>query len=206
MNKLFFISFIISMASCQKKPNTCHCNISEISRNDSILSNPNLKEELIVHLKSFKQLDLREMSDETYRLWIHDIMTKDTYFYTFTKKSSACEVKIQNYSQTGGGWKRGMNRSEYFKNLKNNLNSERVVRIDKKDWSNFKKLIEEKCFWTTSVSIDRGGLDGSTWILEGYQPNQRNCSGKEYHAVSRFSPDSSDFRMICEKILTFAGE
>lgn len=87
------------------------------------------------------------------------------------------------------------------------MNSERVVRIDKKDWSNFKKLIDEKVVWTTSVLIDRGGsLDGSTWILEGYQPNQRNCFGKEYHVVSRFSPDSSDFRMICEKILTFAGE
>ena len=38
------------------------------------------------------------------------------------------------------------------------------------------------------MTIDRSGLDGRTWILEGKNPDVNDCTYREYHVVVRCQP------------------
>jgi enterochelin esterase-like enzyme len=54
-------------------------------------------------------------------------------------------------------------------------------------------------FWQMPIKDDsRWGLDGATWILEGNQ-------GGKYHVVTRWSPESGDFRELCRYLVQLSG-
>jgi len=196
---------VLLIASCNKKEFSCKCDKSEISKNDSLLDLPSRRIERNLFLKIFNQPHLKDLNCESYRLSIHIIGANESWFYTFKKQSRQSKLLIQKFSRIEGGYKKDMSRVEFFKSLKYKLDSERSIIFKGTEWEDFKNLVNRNCFWTTSIIEDKyGGLDGATYILEGYQPNVENCSGKVYHEVSRWSPNSSDFGMICKKILTYA--
>jgi len=64
-------------------------------------------------------------------------------------------------------------------------------------WSQVQEAIRAAGFWETPTKDGPGGLDGATWILEGYR-------GGVYHVVKRWSP-SGPFRAACEAFLRASG-
>jgi enterochelin esterase family protein len=60
------------------------------------------------------------------------------------------------------------------------------------EWETVVAKLDRSGFWQMESREDRSrmGLDGATWILEGSQ-------GGKYHVVSRWSPESGDFREAC---------
>lgn len=50
--------------------------------------------------------------------------------------------------------------------------------ISSKTWNHIIDGLSNYGFWAYSSSVERNGLDGATWILEGYKPNKDKCTGK----------------------------
>ena len=92
-------------------------------------------------------------------------------------------------------------RAPYTLSGKDSLIQSTLKPVPNRTWQKIIGVINENCFWTMPVTIDRIGLDGATWILEGFDENKNNCTGKKYHLVSRWSPDSTRFRSICEQFM-----
>ncbi len=63
------------------------------------------------------------------------------------------------------------------------------------DWYGFNEKIEEIKFWEMKTLDDEfDGLDGASWILEGFN--------KKYHLVDRWSPMGSSFQKCCEYLIS----
>lgn len=61
-------------------------------------------------------------------------------------------------------------------------------KLSKKDWNNFTALLDKCSFWTTKPYSERGGFDGSEWIIEGHLKSK-------YWFVSKWSP-KDNFREL----------
>jgi hypothetical protein len=75
------------------------------------------------------------------------------------------------------------------------------IQVTKTEWNNFKSLISRTEFWRMPSNEDeKGGRDGSEWILEG-------MSSSNYHWVSRWSPsqkDYSHYMEACEYLISLS--
>jgi hypothetical protein len=58
--------------------------------------------------------------------------------------------------------------------------------------------LEKAGFWQLKTEVDDRGFDGAEWIMEGHQ-------GANYHIVTRWSPESGDFRELCLYFLQLSG-
>jgi hypothetical protein len=54
----------------------------------------------------------------------------------------------------------------------------------------FRRLLGKTDFWMMSSTVERGGMDGAEWIVEGVKHDA-------YHLVVRWSPDQGRFRELC---------
>lgn len=78
------------------------------------------------------------------------------------------------------------------------IESEKTIRISKKEWDEFEQLLEECDYWGLQPSDPRQtGLDGSHWIIEAHFANK-------YWLVNRWSP-SEKFRDCGEYLLRLGG-
>ena len=68
-------------------------------------------------------------------------------------------------------------------------------------WNNIMDSLSINGFWSYPSSIERNGLDGATWTLEGYKPNPDKCTGKNYHRLSRWSPIDTKFVAMCDLLI-----
>jgi len=112
-------------------------------------------------------------------------------------------IKIYRIQQTKNRFE--LHKKEYNYHPSNKVNtllSNKVEVLSKEEWLTFKKNIGSYCFWTMPIEDDKSGLDGIIYRLEGFSPTGNNCTSKEYHTVSRWSPDQTDFMSLCEVILS----
>ena len=96
-------------------------------------------------------------------------------------------------------------------NMDNELPIDTVIKADRKaiivlnetkqfsetEWKEFEKIIADCSFWTLKPCIEKFGLDGSEWIIEGHLKSK-------YWFVNRWSPED-DFRKAGEYLINKSG-
>jgi hypothetical protein len=75
---------------------------------------------------------------------------------------------------------------------------EKVIPVGEKDWCRLKKILNEADYWRMPAMIDRSGLDGSSWLIEGVKDNR-------YQMVYRWTPEKDKFREAGTFLLELSG-
>jgi hypothetical protein len=163
------------LTACSEEPYNCTCDRSEVSTNDSILKAAEAASDLDVFAKRYGQSPLRNLNTESYRLSMRHSFNRYFQVYTLTRTKDGGILLVQEF------W----GERSYSQTFK--LNSEYRINLNRKQWNAFKRVIDNTCFWTMPVvEVERSqGLDGGELYLEGFQPDQRNCSGSDYLILYR---------------------
>lgn len=63
--------------------------------------------------------------------------------------------------------------------------------LNKKEWANFKDILDQSQFWSLPLKVDKEGLDGSNWNLEGTRTIKDSLGNieQEYKNVYTWTPD-----------------
>lgn len=171
---LFFLIFIcITTLGCsRKRDSSCTMNPEIFKANDSIIKLH--KEGNALFLKQLNEVELVQLKHSTIRL----IVTK-----------SLSDTSILIYQIT---------------NSDNTINiKERIVFTDKckrdqiklfsckiQDWNYLNQKFKENCFWSQLMWDKHRGLDGETYSIEYYSPNNSEIK-EDYFRVVRWSPDEN---------------
>jgi hypothetical protein len=177
---LFFISIVLF--SCHGNENSCKLSesvLKDIAKIDSLTKLPEVRErDRIWNLNNYKEPSLISAQYETYRFIWH---------------SSFDGVKIYRVEKINGKYKTVI---KTFKD-QDTVPSIREFSISSKMWNKIIDSLSVNGFWSYPSSIERNGLDGATWTLEGYRPTKDECTGKNYHRLSRWSPVDTKFIGMC---------
>jgi hypothetical protein len=73
-----------------------------------------------------------------------------------------------------------------------------TLKIAKGEWDEFRRLLEQTCYWELPTEDERAGFDGAQWILEGVK-------GGRYHVVDRWTPEKGSYREACLYALKLSG-
>lgn len=166
---------IVSTAilGCSEEPFNCMCNTSFVKENDSIVQTARLDSSIIKLDKRYNQELLEYRRDESYRIYIRHSLNKYFQVYTLVKNNEGATLEVQEYVGSSGY------------SLDNRLDTSYSIDLTKKEWSKIKKSIDSNCFWT--LRFDDGvcheTLDGGEMILQGYQPDKRNCANSDYYLI-----------------------
>lgn len=78
------------------------------------------------------------------------------------------------------------------------LKFERQRELTPDEWSEFKRHLDDSCYWQLPTEDDNLGTDGAQWIFEGVK-------GGRYHIVDRWTPRSGSYRELCLYALKLSG-
>lgn len=138
----------------------------------------------------FGEQNLTEQPYESYRFLYSAAFDEYKKIYKITRANSAASLTIKTIVY-------------HYDSLDNRSKSvdEKTRELSAIEWSELKKSIEDVCFWNMLTYDFRRGLDGDTWLLEGFDPNNNLCHDRPYHVALRWSPNSSSqsFIDICNK-------
>lgn len=187
MKKLFsrilLLLILFTFFSCQGNENPCKLSetvLKDIAKIDSLTKQPEVRErDRTWNLSNYQEPSLISAQNETYRFIWH---------------SSFDGINIYRVEKINGIYK-GITKT--FRD-QDSVPSVREFSISSKKWNNIVDSLSINDFWTYPSSIERNGLDGTTWILEGYKPIKDECSGKNYHRLTRWSPIDTKFIAMCE--------
>lgn len=185
----FFISAIgiFTISGCKKD---CNCEISNLQEKmllelDSLVRDSAFLENHASYLSDYGELPIFDYSKEVYRY---------TYQGAFGKKEV---IRIED------------NEEEYKLHIYETDNDfedydqDAVIRNDKwiisqEEFALLKATLIDNCFWTMSYLDTRSGLDGYSISIEAFNPIKNQCTGRKYHAVSKWVPIDTSFVTICE--------
>lgn len=193
---IVLIALVITLG-CQKYE--CNCSIEEKMRikNDSLVNSilNDSKNDLQNYWDRFDEPILNTQESESYRLSIIVLLYDFFKVYRIEKLNNQYNVHVKEYAVSTTTTYR-----------KDSLVNSFTREVSKKQWDELKGELEKNCYWTMPVDIkeDDGWLDGSGWVLEGFNKSN-NCTNSKYHFIYRHSPyatnDTSSFIKICEKFL-----
>lgn len=75
---------------------------------------------------------------------------------------------------------------------------ERTRRLSDVEATRLEHLLRALSFWTMPVTVERQGLDGTTWVLEGAQDGR-------YHVIDRWSPEEPPLVDLGEYLTAISG-
>jgi hypothetical protein len=178
---IFFISILLF--GCHRNENPCKLPdsvLKDIDKIDSLTKLPEIRErDRTWNLNNYKEPSLISAQYETYRFIWH---------------SSFDGVNICRVEKINGNYKAI---TKTFKD-QDSIPSIKEFSISSKMWNNIVDSLSINGFWSYPSSIERNGLDGATWILEGYKPTEDECTGKNYHRLTRWSPIDKKFIGMCD--------
>lgn len=189
--KLFAVIVLIALTlltDCRGKEK-CNCNTSpQVEKyNDSLLS---------VYLPHFDSY-MRRFDEKPF-------LKVNRYTIRFSIKAShtdKCKIyRIEQAENTYTLFTKVFQCRSYDRDTDTLMESS-SRRLADHEILSIRKLINDSCFWTTPVTIERYVLDGSSWSLDVYDPRGNACTNQNYHLVALVSPEKSGFRSICEKII-----
>ncbi len=191
--KKILILFVYYLASCQNQECKCVIDTNLISQNDSTINAAinSPRRNLSDYNNRFNEPAIHQSQVESYRFSITVLLYDYFKVYRVEKNGNDYKLHIKEYAVSTTSEQRA-----------DSLVSNTSKKITKSEWSSIDNAFKENCFWTmaTDIKTDDNYLDGSTWILEGYRQNT-TCTNSKYHLAYRNSPDSSNFRLICEKFI-----
>lgn len=200
MNKtIIILSFFFTILSCPKKECLCDFDPKVVIENDSLINlyindsvfiNPVNKIHRNKHYwNRFNEPILNDQNNESYRFSIVVLLADYFKVFRVEKKNNHYQLFAKEYAVATTTVRR-----------EDSLVSSISKEISKAEWQSVKNTIEGNCFWIMEVSEKKQYLDGAGWKLEGFK-NGNNCTESDYHIVYRTSPDSSNFKSICERII-----
>ena len=185
--RISFLLISIAFFGCHGDENPCklpEAVLKDIAKIDSLTKLPEVKErDRIWNLDNYKEPSLISAKYETYRFIWH---------------SSFDGVKIYRLGKIDGKYK-AVTKTFGDQDTAPNI---REFSISSKTWNNILDKLSYNGFWTYASSIERNGLDGATWTLEGYKPTKDECTGKNYHRLTRWSPIDEKFVAMCDLFIS----
>jgi hypothetical protein len=144
-------------------------------------------ERIKTRLKMFEEPDLSTLDHESYRLVFGHVFSDTIDIIRVGNKDS----------------------KPYFIHKKIIINRDTTAIIvglvekslGRDEWRLFKASIYQNRYWLLQREIDREGLDGGTWTIEGRRPDAEAYKKRSYHVVARWSPEEGEFRNICEHLI-----
>ena len=128
------------------------------------------------YLNKIKEPNLKTEQNESYRLMIYNSMWESSKTYRIYKNSDSYKLVFKEF----GG--------EQIERQNSTLTSNTESVLSKEEWTEFKDLLQNTMFWSLPATIERSGFDGTSWVLEGMNPDGNDCTNREYHLVSRWQP------------------
>ena len=187
------ISFILLFHGCQKY--ICHCEINPKiqERNEYTLNHTKATMNDPFSIKYIDGVKLEEQGLESYRFSYSAPYGEFRHIYRITRQDGLATLVVKKAIPSG--------RSD---SLAVNMSRE----LSEPEWGKIKKVLSDNCFW--NILMDEGikGLDGYTWVLEGYNPQLDPCAKSNYHFIYRWSPDSKsqNFINICQEIMALDSQ
>ena len=185
---LLFSSFF----GCQIDPNPCSLSekvLLDISSLDSLIKSPKIQERIRDQMMgNYNEPSLLDANVETYRFVWHSSFN-GSEVYRVEKSNDKIEVT-----------------KKVFVNNQDSIGTTSQFSISEKSWLNIKDSLDKVDFWIYPTSIDRNGLDGSSWILEGYSPIKNKCTHQNYHYTFRWSPNDTTFIAMCKLLYNLKEE
>lgn len=185
--------WLMHFISCQYKECNCEADAWLLMENDSIIHKliDTPKTKITNYWNKFNEPSIHLSERESYRFSITVLLYDYFKVYRVEKDSSNYKLHVKEYAVP-----------TTMRDRSDSLVSHRSRIISKSEWLSITDAFEENCFWTmaTDIKSDDGYLDGSGWVLEGFKQNN-HCTAAQYHLAFRTSPDSSNFRSICEKFM-----
>jgi len=195
--KTFYpLILIILLVSCQRDVNPCLLSediISAIITEDSLISQPDYQEMYHEWIKEKeREPSLLNYKNEAYRFsWSHTFGGSEVY--RIERKNNRYSAAIKIYVSKIGTYEDSLVHSS------ENWISETI-------WTKITDGLNKNSFWTYPRTIDRWGLDGASWSLEGYNPIKNKCTFQNYHGVGRWSPIDSTFVSMCKLFINLKEE
>ena len=180
MHRIIIIfSILILIISC-KSDVDCGIDPLVLKSNDSIISkvesDSSGQKWWNDYLTKIKEPNLKTEQNESYRLMIYNSMWSSSKTYRIYKDSDSYKLIFKEFGE------------EQIERENSSLTSNNESDLSKKEWAEFQTLLQNSGFWSMPVTIDRIGLDGTSWVLEGMNPNGNECTNRKYHVVSRWQP------------------
>ena len=191
LKRIHLLLIPIAFFGCHEDKNPCKLSeavLKDIAKIDSLTKLPEVKErDRIWNLNNYQEPSLISAQDETYR---------------FIWSSSFDGVKIYRLKKINGKYKAVI---KTF-GAQDTVPSIREFPISSKTWNSIIDKLSNNGFWTYPSSIERNGLDGATWTLEGYKPTKNECTAKNYHRMTRWSPVDVKFIEMCDILTSLKQE
>lgn len=182
--QLFVLGLFVG---CLTDPNPCSLSqetLNDINRLDSLIKIPaTIERERQWMRNNYNESTIFDADNEVYRLIVSTSFV-GTELY-----------KIEKVGSSYKGYKK------WFKGTKDENPEIIKLNIEEEEWLRITKQLSLLGFWTYPITDSRAGLDGSTWQLEGFKPEKDECTGKNFHHISRWSPNDSIFLEMCNLFL-----
>jgi hypothetical protein len=128
------------------------------------------------YLRKLEEPVLKNTDKEGYRLVIYNSMKQSSKTYRIFKNWNSYKLVYKEFG------------NEDSDKIAEELFANKEKELSKKEWTEFQSLLQNTGFWSLPVTIERSGLDGTSWVLEGMNPNGNECTNREYHVVARWQP------------------
>ena len=158
----------------------CNCEMSNelIQANDSIILKLNgIENGIEDYWKRSEQKLLQKQQFEQYRWSMKNVLAHYQKIYTVLNKNNSPQLNIV----------------ERIVPTTVNFNTDSTIRdttipIEINQWRNFKRLVDENCFWVSSPIYKEDIVDGTQVVFEGYTPLGNKCTAKSYHITICTAP------------------
>ncbi len=181
--------------SCET--NRCHCPIDDkiIEENDSTLRTLTRNGDFKGQWQKFDEPILFQQNKEAYRFYYRALPSDFFKLYRIEKNVNDYTLYIKEFAVAD---------SEKATLKKNNSR-----KLNEAEWSAITQVMDNKCFWTMPVvpKPNKEYLDATTLIIEGFKPENNNCTQAKYHLVARIEVENAaSFVSIMEAFEALEGK
>ncbi|MTE27670.1 hypothetical protein [Winogradskyella ouciana] len=199
MHRIIIIFSIFTLIVSCKTNVDCGIDPLIVKSNDSIISKAESdsigQKWWNDYLEKIEEPKLKTLENESYRLLIYNSLGESSKTYRIFKNWNSYKLVYKEFGK--------VNSDEISNELLVNKESE----LSKKEWDEFQELLQHSGFWSLPVTIDRIGLDGKSWVLQGINPNGNKCTNREYHVVARWQPiDTMKVMQLNRKLIELNGK
>jgi len=177
---------VLITAGCQADRNPCSLSenvLKNLYELDSLIKIPEARERERQGMRAnYDEPSMFDAKTETYRF----ILSSSTYSKV---------VRIEELEKKFFATIKEIERTTGDPKLTPSVNK---FELSKSKWDSIVVNLKNLDFWTYTTSIDRQGLDGSSWSISGYKPLKDECTLKNFHVVSRWSPKDTSFIAMCK--------
>lgn len=192
--KIFSISILILLLglSCQKSNCNCENIEKDLAKIDSFYNvHKDFASIQNVYWDNYGEPNFNEVEFEFYRLAVTVVFADYMKIYRMEKTDKKYQLTIKEFAVQTTRYR------------KDSLMSNYKIPIDKRQWRNLKKVINDNCFWTMYNTEERMFLDGNSWQLEGFDPKRNNCSSSNYHFAFRVVLDQESYSNITQEFIKY---